>query len=50
MAVLSGPGLLGHSFFCSNLVQPLDLVHLSLVEDIGEVLSLIVTVLLLGVP
>lgn len=40
MAVLSGPGLLGHSFSGSvpNLVQPLALVHFSLGEDTGEVL------------
>lgn len=51
MAVLSG--LLGHSFSGSvpNLVRPLALVvHLSLGEKVGEVLSLNVTVLPLGVP
>lgn len=45
-------GLLGHSFSGSvpNLLQPLALVHFSLGEKVGEVLSLNITVLPLGVP
>lgn len=45
-------GLLGRSFSgsLSNLMRPLALVHLSLGEKVGEVLSLNITVLPLGVP